>query len=274
MLLATSALNTKNADHRAAGASRRTNDGPESCPVSWPRCVRPAFPTTTSFSFASSSPPASRCVRRRPLRTVQPVGIGANNGNQLQSRLPEHFVGAEADSAASSALCRETAAFLALAPQLAAAPTDSWLFSPLLNTVFQIPTPQCYQGTVGPARAACGDDTWKTLVVGYRGLFKSLNMWGDLPARLALLYPSATGVESAFYVDADRQTRLLQARDKLHTMSDALRGQLNGLNRLIADTVARVRHQAPAVARQQEMRCVHVSAARPGGSRAAIQWAS
>ena len=77
-----------------------------------------------------------------------------------------------------------------------------------------------------------------------------------------------------FYVDADRQTRLLQARDKLHTMSDALRGQLNGLNRLIADTVARVRHQAPAVARQQEMRCVHVSAARPGGSRAAIQWAS
>jgi hypothetical protein len=40
---------------------------------------------------------------------------------------------------------------------------SSWLFSPLLNMVFQIPTPQYYSHTesdMGTVHAACGDETW------------------------------------------------------------------------------------------------------------------
>jgi hypothetical protein len=62
-------------------------------------------------------------------------------------RLPGQFVGAAANSAASSTHCGEDLALLALAPLLAREQTDSWLLSPLLNTIFQNPVPLEYHNT-------------------------------------------------------------------------------------------------------------------------------
>jgi hypothetical protein len=81
-----------------------------------------------------------------------------------------------------------------------------------------------YNTRVATARAACGHDVWTRLVAGYRNLFQSLKMWGDPPARMAILYPGANGLPSTFYVDGEaRQILLLQAVEQLHAKSDTLR---------------------------------------------------
>jgi hypothetical protein len=82
------------------------------------------------------------------------VGRVADGGNPMLYRLTGQFVGAVANSAASSADCGEDLTLLALAPLFAREQTDSWLLSPLLNTIFQIPVLEYYNTRVATARAA------------------------------------------------------------------------------------------------------------------------
>jgi len=90
-------------------------------------------------------------------------------------------------------------------------------------------------------------------------------MWGDPPARAAILYSGANGLPSTFYVDGERQILLLQAVEQLHAMSDTLREQLGGLNTITAEAVARVRLRASAIVHREEMQRVHTFAATSSG---------